>query len=92
MAKFLSVVLLIFIVCIASLGLTVWKAYRTIRGRMRQFNDRMNGGSPFNQRGQQQQTTTDSGDTITDTRNEQKASQKIFDKDEGEYVDFKELN
>lgn len=92
MAKFLSVILLVFIACIVALGLSVWKAYRTIRRRMDQFNSRMAGGSGSGQREPRRQTTTVHGDTITDTRNRQQASQKIFDKDEGEYVDFKELN
>jgi cytoskeletal protein RodZ len=91
MGKFLSILLVVFVVCIAALGLSLWKAYLSIRQRMNQFNSRMNGGG-FKQHEQQRQTTTDHGDTITDTRSEQQANQKIFDKDEGEYVDFKELN
>ena len=34
--------------------------------------------------------STSTGDTITDTRDPQRASRKIIDDDEGEYVDFTE--
>lgn len=34
--------------------------------------------------------STSAGDTITDTRDPQRASRKIIDDDEGEYVDFEE--
>ncbi len=34
--------------------------------------------------------STSTGDTITDTRDPQRASRKIIDDDEGEYVDFEE--
>lgn len=36
------------------------------------------------------QTTTRSGEVIIDRRDPDKASQKIFTKDEGEYVDYQE--
>ena len=35
-------------------------------------------------------TTTENGDTIIDNRSEQQANRKIFSKNEGEYVDYKE--
>lgn len=35
-------------------------------------------------------TETPDGNVIIDRRNPEKANQKIFDKDEGEYVDYKE--
>lgn len=34
--------------------------------------------------------STSTGDTITDTRDPQRANRKIIDDDEGEYVDFEE--
>lgn len=34
--------------------------------------------------------STSTGDTITDTRDPQRASRKIIDDDEGEYVEFEE--
>lgn len=36
------------------------------------------------------QTTTPHGDIIIDRRNPEKAHQKIFEKSEGEYVDYRE--
>ncbi len=38
----------------------------------------------------QRRTTTATGDVIIDRRDPQQAIRKIFDKDEGEYVDFSE--
>lgn len=39
---------------------------------------------------QGRRTRTTSGETIIDTRNPEHANRKIFAKDEGEYVDFRE--
>jgi hypothetical protein len=40
----------------------------------------------------QRQTQTPSGDTIIDHRTPEEANQKIFHKNEGEYVEFEEEN
>lgn len=90
MTKFFTILLLIFIVCIIALSLSVWKAYAIIRRKMNQFNSRMANGNSFARRDEQRETTTDNGDTIVDSRNQQQANKKIFAQDEGEYVDFKE--
>ncbi len=40
--------------------------------------------------GAQRRTTTATGEVIIDRRDPQQANRKIFDKDEGEYVEFSE--
>jgi hypothetical protein len=53
---------------------------------------RPNGQQQQQQQKQQRRTTTSEGVTIIDERGHEKSQRKIFEKDEGEYVDFVEEN
>lgn len=99
----LEFLLIVFLVAIAIIAFTVWRAWRKVHSVVNQFNEQFGGqgsqqGSAHRQsangqdsNGQQRTTTTDSGETIIDTRTEEQVNQKIFSKDEGEYVDYKEV-
>jgi hypothetical protein len=55
-----------------------------------QRSEEWNFGQSEQSANDRQRTTTSSGVTIIDDRDPNVASRKIFDNDEGEYVDFKE--
>ena len=83
-------ILIVFLIGFAIVAITIWRAWRKIHKAVNQFNDQLN-GTAGQQSGSAQPhstTTTDSGDTIVDTRSPEQANQKIFGKDEGEYVDY----
>ncbi|MBM6992949.1 MAG: DUF4834 family protein [Prevotella sp.] len=65
------------------------RIFRLFRNQQNGGEDAKQGGGRRNSR-TRRQTTTPSGDVIIDHRDPDKASQKIFRKDEGEYVDYKE--
>lgn len=83
--------LLFLVLLFVALGVA-WKVFRVIRGAKKGFRDGMGGmgGGSRRENAQRRSTTTAGGDTIIDTRDHAHANQKIFGKDDGEYVDFKE--
>lgn len=86
-------ILIVLLVGFAIVAYVVWQAWRKIHKTVDQFNKQF-GGSTAQQEGssrQQRTTTTDSGETIIDTRSQEDANRKIFSRDEGEYVDYKEI-
>lgn len=87
----LEFLLIVFLVAIAVAAFTIWRAWRRVHNAVNQFNQQFGSSAQQqNSSGQQHRTTTtDSGETIIDTRTEEQANQKIFGKDEGEYVDYK---
>lgn len=88
----LQLLLFILLAGLVAAGLAVWHIWRRIHRAVDQLNRQM-GGSRQDGAARQRATRTtrtDSGDTITDTRTPEQAGQKIFAKDEGEYVDFVE--
>lgn len=85
----LQLLLFILLAGLVAAGLAVWHIWRRIHRAVDQLNRQM-GGSRQDGAARQRTTRTDSGDTITDTRTPEQAGQKIFAKDEGEYVDFVE--
>lgn len=91
-------ILIVFFVAFIAVGVAIWRAWRRIKHATEQFQQQMGGGqqnkrkdSTYNNQSART-TKTDSGDTIIDTRSPEKANQKIFPKDEGEYVDYKSIN
>lgn len=85
----LQFLLIVFLVAIAIVAFVVWRAWRKIHKTVNQFNSQFGGGAQQREEPRQQRTTTtDSGETIIDTRSQKKVNQKIFGKDEGEYVDY----
>lgn len=93
---FLWFLLFVIIVILGTAIFHIWKIYRRIHNATEQFKKQMGGGFDQNDgnyessRSNVKTTTTDSGDTIIDRRTPEEANKKIFAKDEGEYVDFKE--
>lgn len=83
----LKLLLIIFLVTIVFIGSVVIKLLNLINQGSRMFRGQVNGR---NHQKQQQQRRKSSNPTIVDCRNDQQINQKIFDKDEGEYVDFEE--
>ena len=87
----LSFVLILLLAGILTVALVSWYLYRTIRRRaMNAFRNATNAPNPEGST-QGKKTTTKSGETIVDARDPETANRKIFDKDEGEYVKFKEV-
>lgn len=85
----LQFILIVFFAGAAFVAFIIWRAWRKIHKTVNEFNQKFSGGTQSQQgEPQQRTTTTDSGETIIDTRSQKQANQKIFSKDEGEYVDF----
>lgn len=57
---------------------------------MRKMRDQFRRQYPQDEMPKGTQTTTETGETLTDTRHPQRTSRKIIDDSEGEYVDFVE--
>ncbi|MBQ4224424.1 MAG: DUF4834 family protein [Prevotella sp.] len=81
--KFLFFIFLIGLFAVLFFALRVYLTMRKMRDQFRQQypQDEMPRGT---------HTTTETGETITDTRAPQRSNRKIIDDNEGEYVDFVE--
>ncbi len=79
----------IFFIFLIGLFAIVFFALRVFL-TMRKFSDQLKRQHPRDEMPQGTQTTTETGETITDTRNPQRSGRKIIDDNEGEYVDFVE--
>lgn len=84
--------LIVFVIAFATVAFVIWRTWRKVHKAVDQFNQQFGGDAQAQQRQtsqeQQRTTTTDSGETIIDTRSQKQVNQKIFSKDEGEYVDY----
>ena len=81
--KLIFYIFLIGLFAVIFFALRIYLTVRKMKDQLRQQNPQ--GRTP---RGKQ--TTTETGETLTDTRSRQRTSQKIIDDCEGEYVDFVE--
>ncbi|KXB83389.1 hypothetical protein HMPREF3034_01284 [Prevotella sp. DNF00663] len=87
---------LIFFVFVAGLFALVFIAYsffRRLRESAKRMQDQMNGRYTSGTRtssSTRQTYSNKKGETVVDHRTSAEANHKIFSKDEGEYVDFKE--
>jgi hypothetical protein len=96
MEQVLEFIFFVFVIALVMTAVVVYRLYRRLRKNMRDFTNQAMGG--FTASSQEDaahesyssSSTTDAGDTIIDTRSPQDVNKKIFAKDEGEYVDFKE--
>lgn len=95
MEQVLEFIFFVFVIALVMTAAVVYRLYRRLRKNMRDFTNQAMGG--FTASSQEDaahesysSSTTDAGDTIIDTRSPQDVNKKIFAKDEGEYVDFKE--
>lgn len=107
MKPLLFLLLLFFIYWGARLAIGAWRIFRQVNNVRKQFDDinrqwsgqtgNTSQGSAQQQRGSSQgeqstrRTSTASGDIIEDRRTEDEINRKIFAQDEGEYVDFEEV-
>lgn len=88
---FFFIILVVIITVVMGVVRILWSV-RKMRNELRKGAEEMgrqtsgysSSGRPSSGR------STSTGDTITDTRDPQRASRKIIDDDEGEYVDFEE--
>lgn len=96
MVAILQFLLFIVIIGVIIIGVVVYTVYHSLHRTAQKLKEQMgmggqqqkNGGRPdssFNR-----QTTTETGETIIDTRDAETINQKIFQKGEGEYVEFRE--
>lgn len=87
---FLQFLFLVFVVALAVGGFVVWRVFHTIRQAARQFTQQGNATTQQSSSSTQRTTTTSTGDVIIDRRSPEQSHQKIFQKGEGEYVEFEE--
>ena len=98
-----AILLFFFSLFIIGLVQVLWHMYRGYRTVKKMMNGQLNeedlqhmwGGkanSRSQQRSTQRTTQTSDGVTIIDQREPNEADKKIFASDEGEYVEFEEVN
>lgn len=83
-------ILTILIVVILFAAVSAWRMWRRIHKAVNDFNRQMGEAADSKKQSASPHSYTDNGDSIIDTRGAEQANQKIFSKDEGEYVDYKE--
>lgn len=79
-------ILLVFLIGFVVVLMTVVMTWLKLRGTINQFRQQMNGGSDGGSR-----ASATSGGGVHDERTPEQAGRKIIPKDEGEYVDYKEV-
>ena len=88
---FFFIILAVIITVVMGVVRILWSV-RKMRNELRKGAEEM--GRQTSSRSSSSRTSsgrsTSTGDTITDTRDPQRASRKIIDDDEGEYVEFEE--
>lgn len=100
---FLQFIFFIFLVGIFFIAVFIYNVYINIHRTIKNVKDQMGGSgsygqssrqSSYSRRGSEENTSRANhradGDVIYDQRSRKEANQKIFSKDEGEYVDFEE--
>jgi Sec-independent protein translocase protein TatA len=83
-------ILIMFLAAIFIAGIFIYRIYASLHDGVKQFRRQMNGDNTQNNNNRKKRSATDD-EAIYDTRKPEKANQKIFNKDEGEYVDFEEV-
>lgn len=81
--KFFFFIFLIGLLAVVFFALRVFLTMRKLSNQIRRQQ-------PRDGRPEGVQTTTETGETLTDTRHPQRTNRKIIDDNEGEYVDFVE--
>ena len=85
---FFKILLIILLIILLTVGFSTAKIIGLFREGARQFKEQMNGQG--HQQQQRQQRPRNNEQVIVDQRDEEDINKKIFNKDEGEYVDFEE--
>jgi len=89
MVALFNFIILVILVIFGIGVLFAYFIYRQIHRAANTFKDQMNGAK---QQRAHQNRTYGNEETIIDQRSQKEAGQKIFRKDEGEYVDFQEVD
>lgn len=89
MGALLSFLFLVFLSGIFFVGIVAYRIYRSVKDAAQQFRN-FGTGSGNAASGTAGSRRRDSGDTIIDRRDSDKAKRRIFSDNEGEYVDFEE--
>lgn len=84
---FLQFLLIIILTMLFMAGIFVYRIFRQVKNATRHFRRPFEG----QERRYQRQETFADGSSITDTRSPEQTKQKIIPKDEGEYVDYREV-
>lgn len=84
---FLQFLLIIILTMLLMAGVFAYRVFRQVRNATKHFRRPFEGQEG---RYRRQETFAD-GSSITDTRPPEQAKQKIIPKDEGEYVDYREV-
>lgn len=80
----LTLLLFLFVAIVVATFVGAFKVFRNLRD----FTQKLNRQQPFS--GAQGRQYGENGGGVIDTRSQEKANRKIFSKDEGEFVDYKE--
>lgn len=89
MAIFFNFILLFFIAIVLIIALFVYRLYSHIHRTVDNFRHQMGGQQPHPSHAYNGKNDEE---TVVDQRTPQEANKKIFTKDEGEYVDFQEID
>ena len=89
MAFLLNLILFFLVVVFVAIGVTAWRVYSSFRNVADRLRGRQNAGANGN-RQRQTYNNTATDEVIIDRRTPDEANRKIFQKNEGEYVDFVE--
>uniref|UniRef100_A0AB33J967 DUF4834 family protein n=1 Tax=Prevotella sp. GTC17260 TaxID=3236796 RepID=A0AB33J967_9BACT len=90
---FLKLIFFIFVAGLLALVFIAYSFFRRLRDSARKMQDQVNGryaGRASASSSTRRTYSDKEGETVVDQRTSAEANQKIFSKDEGEYVDFKE--
>ena len=87
MSAILAFILFLLMAVLAVFAFLFFFAYSTLRRALEGFRALFHGDSATGGNGQR----APKDPTVRDTRTPQRANQKIFSKDEGEYVEFEEI-
>ena len=99
MYAILHFILFVIIFAVVAVLVVAFTIYRRLHGMARKFQEQMGGFDTQQQSSNtretasdqyQRQQSQDCDEIIIDERSPEEAERKIFSKDEGEYVDFKE--
>ncbi|WP_314739279.1 DUF4834 family protein [Hoylesella pleuritidis] len=88
MVTLLHFILIMILTAGIIVGIAIYIIYTRVKNASRNFRAQFGGSSKGQRR--PKQTHTADGEIIIDNRTQNGTSRKIFSKNEGEYIDFKE--
>lgn len=90
MGALLHLLLIIFLAGIFFVGIVAYRIYRSIHDAAQQFRNFGSNGQDSRRKTYNDSRTGSSDETIIDRRDSSKTKRRIFQDNEGEYVDFEE--